>query len=64
MRVNTATNQVANTGNFPKALGSGGWLQQDATDTWFVKSNGTDQVVSVSSVLRMRMPEDFSMGAV
>jgi hypothetical protein len=60
VRLNTATNQVANTGNFPKALGSGGWLQQDATDTWFVKGNGTDQVVAWNSQTGQTLTRSFS----
>ena len=43
IRYNTATNQVENTGNFPKTgWGVRGWLQNDITDTWFV-ANSTSQ---------------------
>ena len=43
IRYNTATNQVENTGNFPKTgWDARGWLQNDITDTWFV-ANSTSQ---------------------
>ena len=40
IRYNTATNQIENTGNFPKiGWNARGWLQSDLTDTWFVANN-------------------------
>jgi hypothetical protein len=42
-RYNTATNQIENTGHFPKTnWDARGWLQNDAHDTWFV-ANTTAQ---------------------
>jgi len=40
-RLNTATNTLANTGNFPHQLpgGTNEWLQQDKNDIWFVWMN-------------------------
>jgi hypothetical protein len=41
-RYNTATNQIENTGNFPRAdWGARGWLQNDLTDTWFVANSAS-----------------------
>src|SRR5215813_3932396 len=42
IRYNAATNQIENTGNFPKkSWGARGWLQNDITDTWFVANSAS-----------------------
>ena len=42
VRYNTATNQVENTGNYPKSnWTSGPWLQNDVNDEWFVAINSS-----------------------
>jgi hypothetical protein len=48
IRYNTATNQVENTGNFPKtAWGARAWLQGDINDIWFV-ANSASQTSSMA----------------
>ena len=59
VRLNTATNQVQNTGNFPKS-GGGGWLQQDKNDAWFVYTSGPDQVTAWNSQTNQTLPRTFA----
>jgi uncharacterized protein YjdB len=60
VRVNTGTNQVQNTGNFPKSMSSGYWLQQDKDDEWFVKMEGAGAVVAWNSVTNQTLRQSFS----
>ena len=59
VRLNTATNQVQNTGNFPKS-GGGGWLQQDKNDAWFVYTSGPDQVTAWNSQTNQTLTRTFA----
>ena len=59
VRLNTATNQVQNTGNFPKAMGAGGWLQQDKNDAWFVKGL-SGQVIAWNSQTNQTLTQSFA----
>jgi hypothetical protein len=60
VRVNTGTNQVQNTGNFPKSMSSGYWLHQDKNDEWFVKMEGAGAVVAWNSVTNQTLRQSFS----